>query len=183
MAFFEGTEATDIPDNVSLAPSDTSTSGATFLTRYTNRASTINTDTSRKTSKNRRREERKRARGKKGSVYEEEYLVNSVERLVERVNSVNNEVQRTVEGLLRRSMRERAAAVERAMGEVVEKCRECLDEVFEVERRPDLGEEGGEGYGRPPGADGVYFDSLEEGKRKREPPALKPFLRSELLNA
>jgi elongator complex protein 1 len=103
--FFDGIDSPDIPDNVSLAPTETSTSGGTFMTRYTNRTGTINTTTTRKTSKNRRREERKRARGKKGSVYEEEYLVNSIERLVERVNRVNEEVQRLVEGLIRRRMR------------------------------------------------------------------------------
>ena len=81
MAFYEGMidgpADANIPDNISLAPTDT-TSGGTFMTRYTNQTGTVNTTTTRKTSKNKRREERKRARGKKGTVYEEEYLTNSI---------------------------------------------------------------------------------------------------------
>ncbi|KAL8995173.1 MAG: hypothetical protein Q9188_006876, partial [Gyalolechia gomerana] len=81
LSFFEGdiNEGKEIPDDVSLAPTDASTMGGSLFTRYTNRTQTgtADTGTSRRSSKNRRREERKRARGKKGSVYEEEYLVNS----------------------------------------------------------------------------------------------------------
>lgn len=55
-------------------------------------------------SKNRRREEKKRVRGRKGMVYEEEYLVNSVRRLVERVEGMKGEVERLVFGLVRRDM-------------------------------------------------------------------------------
>ena len=122
LAFFDGdvNGGADIPDNVSLAPTDASTTGGSLFTRYTNRTGTVGTNATRRTSKNRRREERKRARGKKGSVYEEEYLVNSVGRLIDRVNFVNNEVERLVIGLMRRGMRERARAVENAMVEVVE---------------------------------------------------------------
>ena len=131
--YYEGdaNEGLDIPDNVSLAPTDASTTGASLFTRYTDRTQgTAQTGATRRTSKNRRREERKRARGKKGSVYEEEYLVASVGRLIERVNSVGDEVGRLVMGLMRRSMRERARAVEHSMAEVVEMCQGCLDEVF-----------------------------------------------------
>lgn len=87
---------------------------------------------SRHTSKTRRREERKRARGKKGTVYEEEYLVNSIRRLIERVNSSVAETETLVDALLRRGMRERAAAIEKASQEVLTMCADCRDEVFEV---------------------------------------------------
>lgn len=136
LAFLEGDPGTgvaDIPDNVSLAPTDVSTTGGgSLFTRYTNRSgTTTGTNATRTTSKNRRREERKRARGKKGSVYEEEYLVNSVARLVQRVNSVGDEVGRLVMGLMRRGMRERARAVEAAMEDLVALCRSAVEEVFE----------------------------------------------------
>ena len=134
LAFLEGdagTGAADIPDNISLAPTDASTTGGgSLFTRYTNRTGTIGTNATRTTSKNRRREERKRARGKKGSVYEEEYLVNSVGRLLQRVNSVGDEVGRLVVGLMRRGMRERAKAVDAAMGDLVALCRRAVAEVF-----------------------------------------------------
>lgn len=183
LAFFDGdvNGGADIPDNVSLATTDASTMGGTLLTRYTNRTGTVGTDATRRTSKNRRREERKRARGKKGSVYEEEYLVNSVGRLVDRINDVREEVERLVVGLMRRGMRERAGAVEDAMVEVVELCRGCLDEVFKsgvdkvVERRGVEGEES-----RPKGGEGVLWDSLG-GDNWREVPSVKTFDRLSLL--
>ena len=135
LAFLEGDPgpgAADIPDNISLAPTDASTTGGgSLFTRYTNRSgTTTGTNATRTTSKNRRREERKRARGKKGSVYEEEYLVNSVARLVQRVNSVGDEVGRLTMGLMRRGMRERARAVDVAMEDLVALCRNAVAEVF-----------------------------------------------------
>ena len=181
MTFFDGINSPDIPDNVSLAPTETSTSGGTFMTRYTNRTGTINTTTTRKTSKNRRREERKRARGKKGSVYEEEYLVNSIERLVERVNRVNEEVQRLVEGLIRRRMREQAAAIAQAMRDVVILCNDSINEVFQVGKTSEDTTQAVGGVERPVGAEGVLWDSLEEHSKKREPPVVKAFERISLL--
>ncbi|KAL8934000.1 MAG: hypothetical protein Q9216_006116 [Gyalolechia sp. 2 TL-2023] len=134
LSFFEGdvNEGKDIPDDVSLAPTDASTMGGSLFTRYTNRTQTgtAGTGTSRRSSKNRRREERKKARGKKGSVYEEEYLVNSVRRLVERVNGVGDEVGRLVVWMVRRRMMERARAVEGGIREVVALCEKAVEEVL-----------------------------------------------------
>ncbi|KAF2399320.1 IkappaB kinase complex, IKAP component [Trichodelitschia bisporula] len=181
LAFYAGDaepgEGGDFPDNVSLAPTDASTSGGTFLTRYTGKTGgTAGTGVSRRTSKNRRREERKRARGKKGSVYEEEYLIKSIGRLVERVNAVNGEVGRLVEGLVRRGMRERAQAVEGGMRDVVGICEGVVGEVFSAAKK--MGEEEGE---RPVGADGVLWDSLEETRTGSVAPVVKAFERLSLL--
>ncbi|KAL8808594.1 MAG: hypothetical protein Q9200_004213 [Gallowayella weberi] len=149
LAFLEGdvNEGKDIPDNVSLAPTDASTTGGSLFTRYTNRTATgtADTGTSRRSSKNRRREERKRARGKKGSIYEEEYLVNSVRRLIERVNSVGDEAARLVEWLVRRRMVERARAVEGGMSDVVALCEKAVKEVFAIEEEEAELVEGEEG--------------------------------------
>ena len=181
LAFFNGdaTESTDIPDNVSLAPTDASTTGGSLFTRYTNRTGTVGTNATRKTSKNRRKEERKKARGKQGSVYEEEYLVNSIGRLIERINLVNEEVERLVVGLMRRGMRERARAVENAMVEVVEICRDCVGEVF-AEGEEKIGTERNEGNDeRPKEGEGALWDALEE--KRREVPVMKGFKRLSLL--
>ncbi len=150
LAFFEGdvNDGKEIPDDISLAATDAaSTMGGSLFTRYTNRSmtGTAETGTSRRSSKNRRREERKRARGKKGSVYEEEYLVNSVRRLVERVNSVGDEVGRLVEWLVRRRMVERARAVEGGMTEVVGLCGTAVKDVFGVDEEKALVVDGEEG--------------------------------------
>ncbi|KLJ10002.1 elongator complex protein 1 [Blastomyces silverae] len=185
-----GEGGVDIPDNVSLAPTDATTmAGRSMFTRYTG-----NTSSSRKTSKTRRREERKRARGKKGTVYEEEYLVNSVRRLIERVNSAIDEGEGLIQALLRRGMRERAGLVQHHMDEVLGMCRDCLDDVFEVPKGVGLGvngadagggidEDGGLGMERPSGGDGVFWDSLQQtiGGRGREPPVVKGFKKLAIL--
>jgi elongator complex protein 1 len=178
-------EDKDIPDDISLAPSASSTAGGTFMTRYTGLSShTAATGATRRTSKNRRREERKRARGKKGSVYEEEYLVNSLARLMERVSDVSGEIQGLIEGLVRRRMRERAAAVQRALVEVREGVEACKGEVFmlDTDVKKKVGEEGDEEDGeRPLGAEGVLWDSLQAEWRKKGPPVLKGFERLSLV--
>jgi elongator complex protein 1 len=163
------------------------------MTRYTNRSTgTLASNATRKTSKNRRREERKRARGKKGSVYEEEYIVNSIGRLIERTNSISEEVTRLVEGLMRRAMRERAGAVENAMVEVVALCAGCIAEVYQVKPASPsqslnhAGENGHAGDeeqdGRTmAGGQGVFLDAMEANQSKREPPVVKTFSRLSLL--
>ena len=178
LGFFDGdvNGGPDIPDNVSLATTDASTMGGTLLTRYTNRTGTVGTNATRRTSKNRRKEDRKRARGKKGSVYEEEYLINSVGRLIDRINSVNEQVERLVVGLMRRGMRERAGAVEDAMVVVVELCKGCLDEVFKNNVKEVVEEE----VNRPTGGEGVLWDTLE-GDKRREVPSVKDFDRLSIL--
>ncbi|SMR61040.1 unnamed protein product [Zymoseptoria tritici ST99CH_1E4] len=173
----------DIPDNISLAPTDASTSGGTFMTRYTNNSmGTLATNATRKTSKNRRREERKRARGKKGTVYEEEYLVNSIRRLMERWNESVEDVERLVEGLMRRGMRERAGAVEGVMKDVGEVCRGCMEEVFGTAGSGVVTRQDGEGMlAKPAGGEGVLFEALTAAGGKQEAPLLKAFAGLSLL--
>lgn len=188
LAFFGGDPTAgepgmDIPDNVSLAPTNTSTlAGRSMFTRYTGK-----TTSSRQTSRTRRREERKRARGKKGTVYEEEYLVNSVRRLLERANSTVPEVEGLVDALLRRGMRERAAAIERALQEVLKLCSECREEVFDVPppAAAKIPEQEGEESLLPHGGEGVFLESvastLGHGPA-REPPVVKEMKKSALLS-
>lgn len=175
----------DIPDDVSVATSRVGTSASLF-TRYTGKAGSVGTvgsNVSRATSKNRKREEKKRARGRKGTVYEEEYLVNSVRRLVERVEGTREEIERLVSGLVRRGMAERARAVEALVAEVVEGCRLAVEQVWppapKVVGAEDEGEEGS-GY-RAAGGAGVYLESLEAKTVKQEPPVIAGFTRLSLL--
>lgn len=150
-AFFGGMngdeDELDVPDNVSIAASETSTAPS-FFTRYTGKTGgTAKTGASRKTAKNRRREERKRARGKKGSAYEEEYLVNSMGRLVERLHETQAGAGRLVAGLLRRGMRTHAHTVQTAYAEVMEVLAGCVGEVFVLsERDRERYDEEGEVY-------------------------------------
>ncbi|KAK3293460.1 IKI3 family-domain-containing protein [Chaetomium fimeti] len=195
----DGTTDANIPDDVSIAASSrgggAASTSASLFTRYTNKGSgsvgTAGTGVSRATSKNRRREEKKRARGRKGTVYEEEYLVNSVRRLVERVAAAAAEVERLVFGLARRGMAERARAVEELMAGVQEACRKAVGEVWPaaggvgdgaavgVEEEPTR-DPAAEGY-RPGGGDGVLFDSLEAMRARQTPPVVGAFERLSLL--
>ncbi|ODV88451.1 hypothetical protein CANCADRAFT_17514, partial [Tortispora caseinolytica NRRL Y-17796] len=115
LAFYEGDEA-DGPDNVSVASEST----RSIYTRYTGLTSqTAGTDATRRTSKNRRREERKRARGKKGSVYEEEYLINSLGRLFARVEDTRKDVDSLIEALVRVAEVDKAQKIQKLMVELV----------------------------------------------------------------
>lgn len=189
LAFYEGERGGgadgELPDDVSVAASSRMSTNRSLFTRYTGKQSmgTAGTGVSRATSKNRKREERKRARGKKGSVYEEEYLVASVGRLATRVQSVRGEVGRLVEGLVRRGMWERARAVEGAMAEVVGICKACIPEVFGTNEVVEKAEgEGDEEY-RPIGGDAVLAESIAEAARRKEAPHLDAFERLSLLGS
>jgi elongator complex protein 1 len=203
LAFYEGenpfnsrTNNADIPDDVSVAASSRLSTSASLFTRYTGKAGSVGTvgsNVSRATSKNRRREEKKRARGRKGTVYEEEYLVNSVRRLVERVEATKPEVERLVFGLVRRDMAERARAVEELMAQVLEGCRKAVEEVWPPELQKQhhpgadeaeggmQGDETAEAGYRPGGADGVLYDSLEAVRARQTPPVVGSFARLSLL--
>ncbi|KAM7208473.1 IKI3 family domain containing protein [Naviculisporaceae sp. PSN 640] len=186
-----GGSGADIPDDVSIAASSRMSTNASLFTRYTGKGGSVGTvgsNVSRATSKNRKREEKKRARGRKGTVYEEEYLVNSVRRLVERVEATKGEVERLVFGLVRRGMPERARAIEELMESVVEGCRVAVGEVWGEQNvgGQDEGregeEQGGDGYGyRATGGDGVLQDSLVATRAKQTPPVMGGFGRLALL--
>jgi elongator complex protein 1 len=190
LAFYEGergANADDLPDDVSIAASSRLSTNRSLFTRYTGKGSdvTAGTGVSRATSKNKRREERKRARGKKGSVYEEEYLIASVGRLISRIESVRDEISRLVEGLVRRAMWERARAIEAALAEVIGMCKACVPEVFGVAEKAAVeGQmtEGGEEY-KPVGGDAVLAESIEQAGKKKEAPVIKAFERLVLLGA
>jgi len=189
LAFYEGERGGDgdVPDDVSVAASSRVSTNRSLFTRYTGKGSqgqsigTAGTGVSRATSKNRRREERKRARGKKGSVYEEEYLVASVGRLIERVESVRGEVGRLVTGLVRRGMWERARAVEGGLAEVVSMCQACIPEVFGTNEPPQAEVSGEENAYRPVGGDAVLQESIEAASKRKEPPHVAAFEKLTLL--
>lgn len=105
-------DETDTPDNVSIAASETSTAPS-FFTRYTGKtAGTAKTGASRKTTKNKKREERKRAKGRKGTIYEEEYLIRSVGRLVERLDLTQVDAINLIESLIKRQRMQQAYQIQ-----------------------------------------------------------------------
>lgn len=204
LAFYEGERAgalADLPDDVSVAESSrtAASTSASLFTRYTGKTGassrTAGTGVSRATSKNRRREEKKRARGRKGTVYEEEYLVNSVRRLVERVEATRGEAARLVAGLVRRGMLERARTVEALLAEVVEGCRKAVGEVFvpasaAAANNNNSNDNGGRAEGAegaeewtPTGAEAVLAAALEQKWRTQAPPVIAEMERLSLLGS
>ncbi|KAI1175770.1 IKI3 family-domain-containing protein [Nemania sp. FL0916] len=202
LGFYEGERAggADVPDDVSVAASSrvTAGGGASLFTRYTGKGNnsgsvgTLGTGVSRATSKNRRREEKKRARGRKGTVYEEEYLVNSVRRLVDRVEAARPDVARLLAALVRRAMPDRARALDGLLGEVVGACEGAAREVFPTANaNVKAGQGNGDGEGnrdggeeeswQPAGADAVLAETLEAAWRKQDPPVIAPFEKMSLL--
>lgn len=160
----------DLPDDVSVAASSRLSTSASLFTRYTGKdgggsVGTAGTGVSRATSKNRKREEKKRARGRKGTVYEEEYLVNSVRRLVERVGSVEADgVAALVAALFRRAMQEQARAVEALLAEVLEGCRVAAAQVWPADPPAPAA------AAAATGAEAVMEASLEARAARQEPP-------------
>ncbi|KAG7661958.1 ELP1 [[Candida] subhashii] len=125
----------DTPDNVSVAASETSTTPS-FFTRYTGKTSgTAKTGASRRTTKNRKREERKRAKGRKGTIYEEEYLIKSVGRLLERLDQTQPDATRLIEGLIRRQMKEQAYQIQKNWMELIDFIKDNIDEIHNMSEK------------------------------------------------
>ncbi|AET38772.1 Elongator subunit IKI3 Ecym_3279 [Eremothecium cymbalariae DBVPG len=131
---FYGQE-TEQADDVSIAPSETSTKES-FFTRYTGKTGgTAKTGASRRTAKNKRREERKRARGKKGTIYEEEYLVQSIGRLIERLEQTQPDAVKLIDGLLRRNMREQAHQIQKGFMGLLAFLKDNVVEIYTISEK------------------------------------------------
>ena len=181
LAFFEGErrDGGDAPDDVSVATSRLSTSASLF-TRYTAGAGsgTARSGATNATARNRKREEKKRARGRKGTVYEEEYLVNSVRRLADRVADTRAEVERLVFALVRRGMAERARALEALMADVVDECRTAAAELWPA---GDDGRGAAAGTNAADEVGGAEGPSEGDPRAVQEAPVIHEFARLSLL--
>ncbi|KAG0223795.1 hypothetical protein BGW42_005533 [Actinomortierella wolfii] len=105
----------DLLDNVDMM-SDT-TSMVSGFSRYTkaNTVMTKNTNSSRQsayTARLRRRQERKRQTGKKGSIFEEEYLIGSLRKLILRIDAFKTDVAAMLKALASCMLLQRADALQ-----------------------------------------------------------------------
>lgn len=143
---FYGQEAPQ-EDDVSIAPSETSTKES-FFTKYTGKTGgTAKTGVSRRTAKNKRREERKRARGKKGTIYEEEYLVKSIGRLIDRLDQTRPDAIRLIHGLCRRAMIEQAYQLQKNFVDLTQHLKANVTEIYTIsEKDRERVDENGEIY-------------------------------------
>lgn len=179
LAFYEGERpgGADVPDDISVAASSRISTGASLFTRYTGKdgsVGTVGTGVSRATSKNRRREEKKRARGRKGTVYEEEYLVNSVRRLIERVRETKDEVERLVVACVRRDMMERGRNVEALLEDVIAACEIAIADVFNAAttQQQTTTADDGENTWKATGGDAVLQDWAAARNKLLEAPTI-----------
>ncbi|CAG8837882.1 14099_t:CDS:2, partial [Racocetra persica] len=113
--------------------SDTSSMASGF-TRYSqsNTQLSIHSTRSGKSAKSRRRQERKKARGKKGSIYEEGYILDSLKRLIERFNTTQADILNLLNCLVRLGYTKRAQQIQVLFSDLEERIKNDLDEIFDT---------------------------------------------------
>jgi len=126
----------NMPDDPTLENVDMfsdTTSMYSQFTRYTGttaRMSQASSARSSRSSKSKRREERKKARGKKGTIYEEEYLVGSLKRLYERASALQSEIGGMIKALMVYGHMEDAKSIQQQFSNVMEQLGDKMDEIF-----------------------------------------------------
>ncbi|KAJ1724334.1 putative elongator complex protein 1 [Coemansia erecta] len=140
----EGTDG-PLPDNIDVMSDTTSLASkfSTFTGTVTNASSRMTGSTARRISKNKRKEERRKVRGKKGSIYEESYLVDSISKLVDRVRVNQGAVREINLVLVRFGKLQMAAALQSSFETVVQQILSQAEFVFDQQRvQMRLGESG-----------------------------------------
>ncbi|KAG0365886.1 hypothetical protein BGZ54_006088 [Gamsiella multidivaricata] len=119
----------DALDNVDMM-SDT-TSMASGFSRYTAANSVLSkSSVSSRSSQLKKRQDKKRARGKKGSAYEEEYLINSLRKLMLRVDSTKPDVHALLQCLAASMSLERAKVLQQEFGKLLQDIDQHMHIIF-----------------------------------------------------
>ncbi|THH29047.1 hypothetical protein EUX98_g5147 [Antrodiella citrinella] len=129
---FYGVEDTDLHNvdvmtDVSMAP--------TMFTRYTQAPSTVASRTSKRSSRSKRKMERKVGSGRKGTIDEEEYLLKSVAKLVGRFTITQNDAHNILPHLFQFTQEHKVEAVE-LQEEIANFEKELSDAVEEIWKKP-----------------------------------------------
>ncbi|KAJ2448677.1 putative elongator complex protein 1 [Coemansia sp. RSA 2336] len=124
-----------LDDNVDVM-SDTASMASQFstFTGTVTNASQMTGSTARRISKNKRKAERRRVRGKKGSIYEESYLVDSLSKLIDRVRVHQSAVREINLMLMQFGKSQVASKLQALFGELVEMVLKDGDWVFDQQR-------------------------------------------------
>ncbi|KAJ2773674.1 putative elongator complex protein 1, partial [Coemansia nantahalensis] len=128
----------EAPDNVDVM-SDTASMASQFTTftgTATNASTAMTGSTARRASKARmkKKEEKRRIRGKKGSIYEEAYLVDSVAKLIGRVRALQPSVRNLCLALIQFGRTRAAQQVHSALRRLVLLVLDDADWVFDGQR-------------------------------------------------
>lgn len=118
----------DVMTDVSMAP--------TTFTRYTVAPSAATSKASKKSSKTKRKMERRLGSGRKGTVDEEEYLLKSLTKLVERCAATQGEIKKLLPHLFQLSgaHREEGVALQVEFDQLQSELRETIEDVW---KKPD----------------------------------------------
>ncbi|KAJ3384083.1 hypothetical protein HDU84_003206 [Entophlyctis sp. JEL0112] len=121
--------------------SDTTSMASSHKTGFSARTgkSTVSTGY---TAKSRRRAEKKRAAGREGGFYEEEFLVNNLFKSVEKSNNLRPSVHSLVTALMQRMYLKEARALQRIYSDAIAIMQECCAGVFEPENIANKGSAG-----------------------------------------
>ncbi|KAM3588825.1 putative elongator complex protein 1 [Umbelopsis sp. WA50703] len=125
----------NMPDDPTLENVDMfsdTTSMYSQFTRYTSTTAQMSHASARssRSSKSKRREERKKHSGRKGTIYEEEYLVSSLKRLYERASGMQIEIGEMSKSLVVYGYMEEAKAIQRQFLVLLDKLSEAIDGIF-----------------------------------------------------
>ncbi|KAI1786336.1 IkappaB kinase complex IKAP component [Ganoderma leucocontextum] len=161
---FYGVEDTDLHNvdvmtDISMAP--------TAFTRYTVAPSAVSKTSSKRSSRSKRKLERKVGSGRKGTVDEEEYLLKSVSKLVARFNTTQADSTSLLPHLLQFTDEHRteAASLQTELQAFAAELSEAVEEIWK--KAPEA-EEGGEGPGPAPDSWAARMEAHE--KRKHANP-------------
>ncbi|KAJ2726675.1 putative elongator complex protein 1 [Coemansia sp. Benny D115] len=134
-----------ISDNIDVMSDTTSMASkfSSFTGTVTNASSRMTGSTARRISKNKRKEERRKVRGKKDSIYEESYLVDSISKLVDRVRVHQTDVRNINLLLIQFGQLRMATELQDKFSRLVNSILENAEFVFDQQRvQMRLGENG-----------------------------------------
>ncbi|KAI9287321.1 IKI3 family-domain-containing protein [Umbelopsis sp. AD052] len=128
----------NMPDDPTLENVDMFSDTTSMYSQFTRNTATTarfsqassSTARSGRTSKTKRREERKKARGKKGTIYEEEYIVGSLKRLYERASGMQAEIGGMIKTLMVFGHIDDAKVIQKQFSSLITQLRSGIDEIF-----------------------------------------------------
>ncbi|KAL6305119.1 IkappaB kinase complex IKAP component [Sparassis latifolia] len=159
----------DVMTDVSMA--------ATTFTRYTVAPSAVSRTTSKRSSRSKRKMERKVGSGRKGTVDEEEYLLKSVTKLVGRFNTVQVDAANVLPHLFQFTEEHRAEgmALRKEVADFEKELKAAVDEIW---ARPPGPEDTGEGGDGAPGD--TWASRMQEHERQRQTDPLEKVAKPDL---
>ncbi|KAJ3091877.1 hypothetical protein HK102_012927 [Quaeritorhiza haematococci] len=116
--------------------SDTTSMVTSRVTGATSRISSVSTARTPRTSKGRRKQERKKQSARKGGMFEEEYLVSALKKSVEKSNEMRDDVRELVKVMLLFGSKDKARAATDAFSKMMEIMQHFMPTIFIAQAQP-----------------------------------------------